>query len=141
MKTKIDKRKIVFDIYDQTDTPFGRWGKNQVDHLFIMRWSDSVDIIDPIIAYIGIDICRKIPTVSYTYMKMEYRRKGLGMYMYEKAIQIFGKLSTNYSGSNDAISDDAKKVWDKLSRKYETKFFKRKGMIVSNQIKLSNITV
>ena len=54
------------------------------------------------------------------------------MYMYEKAIQTFGELSTNYNGQNDAISDDAKKVWNKLKNKYETQLFKRKGMIVSN---------
>jgi len=134
---KIDKRKIVFDIYENIDLPFGRWA-TYVDILFLMRWSDNQeDLVDPNIGFIGVDLTNKnIPTVSFTYMKQIYRGKGLGMYMYEKALQYFDKLSTTYTGSNMAISTDAQKVWDKLMLKYKTKIPRKNangGIVVFSQ--------
>lgn len=135
---KIDKRRIVFDIYDKSNIPFGRWGHPEVDHLFVMRWSDNVDIENNIIGYIGIDICgNKIPTVSYSFMRKLYRGKGLGLFMYENAVNTFDKLSTRYSGTNHAISSDAIKVWNKLKLKYKTRISKNKniGMVVYSKLK------
>lgn len=135
---KIDKRKIVFEIYEKKDLPFGRWS-TWVDVLFLMRFSDkSADgMKDPNIGFIGVDFTNgKIPTVSYTYMKKAYRGKGLGMFMYERAIKHFDKLSTIYTGRNVAISSDAQKVWDKLMLKYKTKVPRKNsngGVIVFSQ--------
>jgi hypothetical protein len=136
VKPKFDKRYLSFTTIEGGRLPFGRW-RGDVDYLFVMRWGNKnnpmgLDNSDKRtwMGFIGIDSINDIPTVSYTYMKQQYRGRGIGMYMYERCINTFGKLSTSYNGRNGCISEDAVKIWDKLIDTHYTKKPKKMGYIV-----------
>lgn len=59
--------------------------------------------------------------VNTVFVKPSYRGKGFGYRMYEFVLKEHGQLSTLYFSA----SDDAKRVWKKLVKKYryETDFF------------------
>ena len=59
--------------------------------------------------------------VNTVFVKTSYRGKGFGYQMYEFVLKEHGQLSTLYFSA----SDDAKRVWKKLVKKYryETDFF------------------
>lgn len=59
--------------------------------------------------------------VNTVFVKPSYRGKGFGYQMYEFILKEHGQLSTFYFSA----SDDAKRVWKKLVKKYryETDFF------------------
>jgi GNAT superfamily N-acetyltransferase len=137
-KNRFDKRYLSFEVIEDAPLPFGRW-RSSVDYLFIMRWGPKnpwgYESSNPKswIGFIGIDLVgpNRVPTVSYTYMKQDYRGRGIGLYMYEKCIEKFGKLSTEYDGVNCNVSPDAIKVWEKLiSRHYTRKPTRKYGYIV-----------
>ena len=59
--------------------------------------------------------------VNTVFVKPSYRGKGFGYQLYEFVLKEHGQLSTFYFSA----SDDAKRVWKKLIKKYryETDFF------------------
>ena len=60
-----------------------------------------------------------------------FKNRRLGLMMYEYALDEFGSLSTNYHN----VSDEAKRVWNSLCRKYpyNTDFFSGRLTVYKEQ--------
>jgi hypothetical protein len=97
------------------------WGKSMCQEVFTLVWREEYDYLPgKWLGFISVDNDK----VHYSYLKKDYRNRGLGLLMYELTLEIRGKLVTEYA----LASDKAKYVWAKLAMKYDhhktSKYFK-----------------
>lgn len=100
-----------------TQTSKGTWKRFKTGlHLQYVAYKEDVEI-----GNISVFKNRVGIYVNTVFVKPSYRGKGFGYQMYEFVLKEHGQLSTLYFSA----SDDAKRVWKKLIKKYryETDFF------------------
>lgn len=105
--------KIKFD--QKSKGPWKRFKTGS--HFQYMAYYEDVEIGNISVFKHGVKVY-----VNTVFIKTNYRGNGFGYLLYEFALKQHGFLSTFYFSA----SDDAKRVWKKLIKKYryETDFFK-----------------
>jgi hypothetical protein len=84
------------------------------DTTFQIRWRPHIKGRSKgSIGYLTVDSRTHVVRFSRLY---RYRGLGIGEHLYLFALAHFGELKTNYN----AHSDDARRVWDKLVRRFES---------------------
>lgn len=113
MKRNKKKFQIRFDC--KSKGPW-KWFKTGSHFQYIAHYED-VEIGNISVFKYGVHVY-----VNTVFIKTNYRGNGFGYKLYEFALKEHGCLSTFYYSA----SDDAKRVWKKLIKKYnyETDFFK-----------------
>jgi predicted GNAT family acetyltransferase len=109
------KKNFVIKFDQKSKGPWKRFKMGS--HFQYLAYYENVEIGNISVFKNGVNVY-----VNTVFVKTNYRGRGFGYQLYEFALLQHGCLSTLYFSA----SDDAKRVWRKLIKKYryETDFFK-----------------
>lgn len=109
------KKNFVIKIDLKSKGPW-KWFKTG-SHFQYVAYYENIEVGNISVFKNGVNVY-----VNTVFIKTNYRGNGFGYQLYEFALKQHGSLSTLYFKA----SDDARRVWKKLIKKYkyETSFFK-----------------
>ena len=121
---KINKNHLEFVYDSDTTIKFGKygWKGEEIDKIWYLAWkpehnpySNDENSQSRLIGYVS--FYNDNSFIAYSYLKNQYRGKGLGFYMYTGVAKREGFLSTNLNSASLLAST----LWEKLKDKYASR--------------------